>query len=160
MGAPKEYFCGIDPGKLGAYCILDEKGGIFDMQPMPSMSELQAIADWGKKPEINLTVIIEDVTPNPNWAMNSCWAFAQHVGQLHLIFPNAKRVYPRTWQAAMWQPGLRGDAKAKSLRSVKFYVTADAFIGPRKRVPHDGMIDAYLIARYYLANKKFLEAGA
>lgn len=152
------YFFAVDPGVLGAYCVLDQGGMICDMKSMPSMESLQGIAEMWRAQ--GTMFCIEDVTPNFKWRMKSTWTFAQHVGQLHLIFPEAVKVYPRTWQAAMWQKGLIvGDAKSKSLRSVKHYVDEKVFIGVRKKVPHDGMIDAYLIAQYCRTHRQLLEAS-
>lgn len=155
----ESYVLGFDPGKNGGYCILNDKGGIFDMQPMPPVEKLKEMAVWCNDPSRTVAVVIENVTPNDKWRLKSCWTFAQHVGQLHTIFSNVHLVYPRTWQAAMWRKGLLGDAKAKSFQTAMCYLPDRAvFIAAGCRSIHDGMVDAYLIARYYQAHKKIIEA--
>lgn len=143
-----KYFIGIDPGEAsGAVVILDKRGGIYEAMTMPDGEGLEKIARWAK--HNGSTVIIEDVQPNRGWHIKSAWSFAKHVGVLHHIFPKALLIPPVTWQLLLTKhypfkcPKERAQAAAKELWPSMIWS-----MSKRAKKPHNGAIDAALIAEY------------
>lgn len=150
-------FVGIDPGKNGAIVVLNEDGSIQDAMVMPDIAILKALGHWSTATKNEVMVVIEDVQPNPSWSNQSIWTFAKHVGQLHLLFPKHRLVAPRTWQASLWLPGLKVAAKSRSLLAAQQRCpTASWKATPRCKKPHDGLVDAFLIAEYGRTHAKFI----
>lgn len=144
-----QFFLGIDPGASGAIVILSEDGGIYESLLMPDMSQLKDLGEWAS--DLKVFVTIEDVQPDRGWHIKSAWTFAKHIGVLHHIFPNALLVLPRVWQKALWNPSGEKNPKKRSLEAAKIYwPKMDWLASKRSRIPHDGLVDAALIARYGL----------
>jgi hypothetical protein len=146
-----EYFVGIDPGKSGGVVILTGAGAIFEAWPMPELDELKLLSEWIVTNKA--FVAIEDVQPDRGWQIKSAWTFAKHVGQLHLLFPKAKLVSPKTWQAKMTKGYPSKDPKERALMAASVRWKAMTWLATtRCKNPHDGMIDAALIAEYLRTN--------
>lgn len=146
---------GIDPGRTsGGIVILNAAGGVFEAHVMPNLERLKAIALWCDSKERNVKVILEDVQPDYKWHIKSASSFFKHIGQLELLFPDAMLVNPKVWQSAVVPKFLRGDAKMKSLGAAKIYWPEMNWVQPGKRVAHDGICDAALIAKYGLDKLK------
>lgn len=146
------YVIGIDPGLKGGVVILDRNGALCEAIPMPSNEDLAELSDWIHKE--NGEVWIEDVWSIPGWGSKSSFGFGYHIGQLHLIFYDCRLVQPKVWQKDLWIPGTRlKDAKAKSFEAASQYWPHMKWLASgRSKKPHDGMIDAALIAMYGVAH--------
>lgn len=143
-------YCGIDPGVTGAIVILNEAGGLEEAIVMPNEADLVKVA----KTLRNAFVTIEDPSPNPAWGVASAWGFARHIGYLQGTFPWAVRVRPQAWQKDVWMKEL---VEGKKCPKEKSHVMAktiwplvDWRATARSRNPHDGLVDAALIAYWGL----------
>lgn len=59
------------------------------------------------------------------------------------------RITPQSWQKAMLPKCKAGDTKPRALALAKELWPEESFLAsPRCKVPHDGLIDAALIAEY------------
>lgn len=148
MTTTSQYFVGIDPGKSGGFVILTDKGAIHDALPMPEKQVLHKLSAWAALNK-SVHVAIENVQPDRGWAIRSAWTFAKHIGQLELLFPQATLVNPLTWQAMMTKGHPSKDPKQRALAAAKIYwPKMDWLATPRCKTPHDGMVDAALIAQF------------
>ncbi len=150
-------FVGIDPGVKGGMVVLDPHGGIIDAIVMPEPEELRRMFRyfyWDDQPFITL----EEPSPDPKWGAIQAWRFAYGIGRLEGIFNPQLMVNPRTWQAKVWRKDLisgKLTGKQKSLITAKaIWPNADFRASKRCKIPHDGMVDAALIAYYGLLTHK------
>lgn len=143
-----KYFIGIDPGEnSGALVVIDKTGGIFEAMTMPDGEGLEKIAKWAKSN--SSTIVIEDVQPNRGWHIKSAWSFAKHVGVLHHIFPKAILISPRTWQALLTKDYDADCPKERALMAAKeLWPQMIWSMTNKARKPHNGAIDAALLAEY------------
>lgn len=143
-----KYYIGIDPGATsGGLVVLTEWGAIFEASPMPDVYTLEKVSAWAA--ENGISVFIEDVQPNRGWHIKSAWNFAKHVGQLHLIFPKAILIPPRTWQRVITCGYPDKCPKIRALKAAReLWSAMDWRKSERATKPHEGMIDAALIAEY------------
>lgn len=107
--------------------------------------------------------VLERVGVVPTASRKSVWTFAEGYGAIKgLLFANCMRVVnppPATWQkwAFVGQPAdLPPKDKALLALNSKFpSISSDAVKIPKiGRKPHDGIVDAYLLAAYGLAYSK------
>jgi hypothetical protein len=145
--SPQQYM-GIDPGATsGGLVVLTNQGAIFEACAMPDLDSLCRVAQWATDKHIK--VFIEDVQPDRGWHIKSAWSFAKHIGQLHLIFPKAILVPPRTWQKVMTsQFGDKCPKRRALLAATELWPLMTWLKTPRCKKPDTGMIDAALIAEY------------
>lgn len=153
-------FLGIDPGRKGAFALLDEAGQFVDVWDMPLVSgAITAHAIYGQYKQIQERAIkpftvIEKPFSKPTDGRNSIATYHFESGQLMLIaafgWP-VTLIQPAIWTRVM-HVGLPEDLSAKqaSLQAFKnlFPELADSkrFIDGKKI--YDGRIDAILIAEY------------
>lgn len=163
---------GIDPGKNGGFCIMFpdrtieyfkspvigkeiDEGGYTDI-----IETAQRMAHIGKH---ELYAFLEDVHAIHGSAAKATFEFGRAVGLLQGIL-KAHRiptvlVKPKQWQAKAWsgvkiqkkQDGIRfkTDTKSTSLMAAKRLFPQESFLATsRSKVPHDGIVDATLIAYF------------
>ena len=161
-------FVGIDPGKSGAVVAINDKG----------ITKL-VIPTIGKEYDVDACIHILKSFKNPfvvleninyHAAMGRQSAGVMGEGKMlwkallpALEIPHAL-VTPQTWQKEMWEgvpPQYKTgkkrktkDTKAMSLLAAKrLFPGVDLKSSIRSKVPHDGIVDALLIAGY--AQRKF-----
>jgi hypothetical protein len=157
--------CGIDPGLTGGIAILDGKS-LF-RRPMPlagGLIDIQQISDLFTEHSGDLEhVFFEDVHALFNSSAGATFSFGHGVGLIEGCLV-AKRVpytkvAPKAWQKEMFQgvpmvtKTVKGkkkvDCKAMALVAAKRLFPMDSFLATeRSTKPHEGMIDAALIASY------------
>jgi len=144
---------GIDPGKSGALAEIDEQGNILYLKPMPLIGkeiDLQALFDFFESRAG--TVILEKVGSNPGMGHSSAFTFGKFFGYLEGLVAGLKMkyilVHPRTWQKEMWEKKA-DNPKASSLLAARQLFPNEKFLPTlRSSKPHDGMVDALLLAEY------------
>jgi crossover junction endodeoxyribonuclease RuvC len=145
---------GIDPGQNGALCILSD-GSIYDLRPMP-------IYQLKTKKEFNLPtikhwllqadhVVIENVHSMPKQGVSSAFKFGKGFGILIGMCVASgishSLVTPQKWKKHF---GIGRDKGLAIKKAIELYPSIDLLATPRSRTAHDGMAEAYLIAKYYL----------
>lgn len=159
------YYLGIDPGKQGGFVIVDEKGIVRDLIPMPLIGKEY---DKQKIKEILLSqefekVGIEDPSVIFGVGKSAVASLMKCVGLLEGIVIGLDIPYilvkPKEWQKEGWkyvkvQKKADGKTDTKSTSylavqnlwpNVNFKITAK---GTSSTNFHDGLVDASLIAEY------------
>ena len=160
---------GIDPGKsAGAIAGIDSVGEVIFKQEFPKIGkevDLQALNSILQKYyddyDGNMMVMIEDPGMIFGVSKSSQASLAKNQGHLEgLVVGNMFRyelVKPKVWQKVMWtgvtiqkkSNGKTNDTKKTSLLAVKrLFPRTDLTKAGRSVTPHDGIIDAILLAEY------------
>ena len=137
---------GIDPGKKGALCFMDELSGNIvsygQMVPVHSFPDLSCV----KK------CFIEKCQSRPGQSVQAMFNYGVHFGEI-LGFLAANKiphvmVNPRRWQSKMLGKFPKSESKKAALNTAKRLWPSESFILQGSKVPHNGVIDACLIAEY------------
>ena len=168
---------GIDPGKDGGIVVLKRKK-IIKKYRIPTINkklvdlvELNKIINKYKNREAH--IIIEDVHALFGSSAKATWEFGKVVGQIQGCVSASGIPYtlvaPKKWQNEMFQgvPLLKttktnqgkkvkaNDNKAMALIATKRLFPSTSFIPKGCRKPHDGLVDAALIAEWGRRRIKF-----
>jgi len=156
---------GIDPGSNGALVIIDKDvvechtfvkvgGKLSYDETVRQVVQLLKTADFA---------FIEEVHGIKGSASKATFAFGYTCGALRaaIIMANTpyEMVTPQTWQKQVWtNPDYvykksktdrkQNDTKATSLNCAKRLLPNETFIVGKGQIPHDGIVDAALIAIY------------
>jgi hypothetical protein len=157
-------FVGVDPGKDGGIVCLKEDNTIEKHKipllgtevDLPELFKiLQSYADG------NTFFGLEDVKPFPGASAISMgkmlWIKGVKQGMLVSLKVPYEMIHSKTWQShvtkglpEMKKANGKNDTKALALMAAKRLFPNENFLGTeRSKVPHDGIVDATLIA-YYL----------
>lgn len=167
-----KYYLGIDPGKEGAFVVLDENYKIVETVIMPTIGAKRNYDKQGIR-EILFKypyeyIVLEKPSNMYGYAKSAVESLAHCVGLIEgMIFVMGTAhttVAPQKWQAIAWGDTVRqykpADEKGKKARDPKattmlacinFYPTHEFRpMGVRKLLKHrhDGVMDATLICRY------------
>jgi hypothetical protein len=147
---------GIDPGLNGGIVAIRRRG-IEYKTAMPRLKtgdkgqDLKAISEFfnDNKRRIGL-VCLELVHSMPKQGVKSTFTFGRVFGQIEGIVAahglECTLVRPREWQKEVHK-GFEGTPKERSLQAAKkLFPKEDFRKSNRARVPHDGIVDAALIA--------------
>ena len=157
-------YIGIDNGLTGALVALyDHPGPPIAMTHMPSKRHrnrnevnIVAVMNWlhvtcDGWPE-NATFLMEE--PNNSRTPSTAYSVAASFHAIRGLIESKSpvrfhRITPQSWQKVML-PGCKpGDTKPAALATAKRLWPAETWLAsPRCSKPHDGMIDAALIAEY------------
>lgn len=149
---------GCDPGLQGGLAILSDDGVITE--PMPTVKakkgELLNLAEltrWLKEQLPIDRAYLEMVSARPGQGVSSTFKFGRGYGAIEGILTALgipyQLVTPQAWTKVMHQGIEAADPKAKSLIAVsRLFPGFDLRASDRSRVPHDGMVDALLIAEF------------
>lgn len=160
-------YVGIDPGKDGGI-VARQKGEIIGKHTIPLIGpkkdrnvDFEMLADILKKySEQNAKFAIEDVHSLYLSSAKANFQFGRIVGIKEGILATLKadlvKVQPKVWQKEMWsgvpivyKSRTSKDTKATSLLAAnKRYPTEDFTPTKRSTKPHDGLVDAALLAEY------------
>ncbi len=145
------FVVGIDVGKKGACASVDMDGAILELIPMP----LDLLSRWfrelaAKEPRM---VAVEKAQSMPKQGVSSVFSYATHFGEIlgHLRAHQIPftLVPPRTWTKVLHAGTcMKDDPKDRSLEACRRLFPKAELILPRCRNPHDGMVDALLIAEF------------
>lgn len=161
-------FIGVDIGKDGAIVAIDDNGDVVMKTVMPTVGtgKLEYNPEKIKNilQELRPTnVSIENPSGMQGYSKNAVASLKYCVGLFEGICVGLNIPYtlinPRSWQSKMWDGHKKvtyryegkdkNDTKATSLLVVhKMYPGMDLRKSERARNPHDGIVDAILIANY------------
>ena len=163
-------YIGIDNGLTGGLVALsDHPGLLIESWPMPIQSknkgnEVDALALWKIVSKygmtslaFGITVILE--TPGKHspgaQALCSMWdSFGAIRGVLESHGIRHHRIAPQTWQKAMLGKLEKGQTKPAALSKARQLWPDEKWLAtPRSTKPHEGLIDAALIAEYARINQ-------
>lgn len=157
---------GIDPGANGALVILDGSKTEYHLFPkvggkLSYDDTVRKVVELLKKVDF---VFIEEVHGIKGSASKATFAFGYTCGALRAAIILSGKPYemvtPQTWQKRIWtnpdyvykkdRAGRKqNDTKATALNAAKRLYPKDNFIvGKRAEKPHDGIVDALLIATH------------
>ena len=170
-----KYYLGIDPGKDGAFAVLDENYKIIETVVMPTIGNKRVYDKQGIR-EILFKypyeyIVIEKPSNMYGYSKSAVESLAHCVGLLEgMVFVMGTAhttVAPQKWQGVAWGDTVRQfkpkndagkkdrDPKATTLLAcINFYPTHEfRQMGVRGLLKHrhDGVMDAVLIARYGIA---------
>lgn len=150
---------GIDPGKEGGLVLLGPEGNILGKEVMPigedqcldKLGIMDLFFEWWTWDEFH--VYMERVIPfalNAKGALN----FGRQLGMLEFIF--WKYAYPATFvEAAKWSKeihqGIDSNLKPKAKSQIateRLFPGQDLRATEKSKKPHEGIVDALLIAEY------------
>jgi len=168
-------YIGIDPGAKGAIAYINTETGNSGRIKTPLIGDevdISTFCEYIKKLTRNGNhhVIVEDVHSIFGASAKSNFSFGKNVGGIEWLLVSLDcrytKVAPKTWQAEMWQGvkivqintgkktpkgniKYKNDTKATSLLAAKRLFPKEDFLAtPRSSVPHDGIVDALLLAEY------------
>jgi hypothetical protein len=157
-------YIGIDIGKNGGVAIIDEQNNL-SLHTIPKIGkEVDLIALFNIINNVTKTdhiVGMENVKALQKVGSTQSFNFGENKGQIEglLVGMGASyiKVLPQTWQKVCWEgvpiqkkPGkTSNDTKAMSLLAARRLFPKESFLATeRSSVPHDGLVDAALIAMY------------
>ena len=156
---------GIDNGISGGLvAISDHDGSYIDGITMPSKRwrsrneiDVLAVRKWilavcDGEPSKILSVTIEE--PNNSRTPSTAYSVASSFHSLRAMLDiweiiTWHRITPQSWQKVMLPKCKAGDTKPRALALARELWPEESFLAsPRCKVPHDGLIDAALIAEF------------
>lgn len=156
----KDVYLGCDVGKKGGLVFMDKDMNIVEMNIMPVLGkeyDLQKLYTILKNKELNvLHAVIENVhaIQGKHIGNSSNFSFGLGKGILMGLMAGAEipftLVNPKAWQKVAWE-GVTKQANTKdtSLIAAQRVFPSQSFLATqRSRVPHDGLVDAALMAYY------------
>lgn len=142
--------CGIDPGNRGAIVLISLSGEALEAVEMPD--SVWAIGDEidRLKPAF---IVVEKAQAMPKNGVVAMFNYGVHFGMIQGAIAALNIPFtllePRRWTKAM-HVGCTGDsAKERSLMACRrLFPRFNVNRGVKKMRPHDGIVDALLIAEY------------
>lgn len=163
-------YIGIDIGKKGAIVVIDENGAELARHKMPMIKDT---VDWHALNAIlepyegfNGMVVFEKLGVIFGSSKKTAFSMGEQYGAVRMsCIANSVRyseVLAKNWQAEIFQgqekilvagSKTKVDTKAMALVAVKRLFPTTTLVFPGAEKPHDGFIDALLMAEY--ARRKF-----
>lgn len=152
----KNLYVGIDPGAKGGIVSID--GESIVLQPMfikPAyLANYLTHLVYRNQDAYDVRFMVERSHAMPGQGVVSMFNYGAHYGTicgiLHTLLAKFDTVHPRTWTTLMHAgydktipPKERSKQKATELFGIERFM-----VNPRSKKPHDGLIDAALIAEY------------
>jgi|TARA_R100001086_G_scaffold15604_3_gene7693 hypothetical protein len=153
---------GVDNGLQGGLCAVSEfDGGIVDKIPMPTMQrskkteiDTAKIKKWLLDLETPFVLAVEEplgFAKSSQAVRSMALSFGKLMGMAECCGFEANRISVHKWQKQMLGAMAKGKSKVFALGMAQELAPEENWLkNKRCRTPHDGMIDAFLIARYYL----------
>jgi hypothetical protein len=157
---------GIDNGLDGGLCAISaHDGSIIDKLPMPTYKvkkkrevDTRSIQLWIMALNTPFAIAIEEPLKHArsSQAMRSMSiSFGKIVGMAESRNFELARIEVKDWQTALLGKTPKGHTKIAALKVAKKLAPDENWLATsRCKTPHDGMIDAFLIAKFYLTNRK------
>lgn len=147
---------GIDPGLDGGLALLSPDGLLLEV--MPTIGSTKREVDSGKVGELlrawNVEhAVLEKVGARPGQGVVSMFTFGMGLGCIKgvlgaLDIPHTE-VQPKEWQKTVCKGMFSSDPKAMAQQRVRQLWPQQSFLAtPRSKVPHQGLVDAALLAEY------------
>lgn len=157
---------GVDNGLDGGLCAISAfDGGIIDKIAMPTMQRskkrevaVTVINDWLTSLNTPFTLAIEEPLAHAKSSQavrSMALSFGKLVGMAEVKGYDLMRVSVHKWQKQMLGNVPKGRTKIFAMQRAEQLAPAENWLkNKRCRVPHDGMVDAYLIAKYILTGRR------
>jgi len=154
---------GIDNGLDGAL-VANDHGSVIGLTVMPTVNRVVrgvetrlrevdtiAVCDWIKQFGPCAVALEEPLeAAGSSQALRSMAMSYGHIrGALQVLDIPVVSVDVHRWQAAMLPRGPKGTSKARALVRAQTIWPDQSWIPARCRTPHDGVVDAALIAEYH-----------
>jgi len=156
-------YIGIDNGLTGGLCAISEQSGlIIDYCKMPVTKRkkrnevnIRAVHLWLSEVTVgnlsNADYVIEE--PNNSRNASTAYSVASSFHSLRGFFEtkmlNWHRITPQSWQKSMLGKFPAGESKKYALAKAQELWQGEEFLAtPRCKGPHEGIVDAALIAAY------------
>ena len=152
---------GIDNGLDGGLVAIDQFRNVVEYRPMPTIQakkreiDFESVGSWvtqlDKKFD-NVYVALEEplhAAGSSQSLRSMAISFGQLWACLHTLGFAVKRIEVGEWQTRMLPRGPKGTSKIRALTRAKTEWPEETWIPPRCRTPHDGVVDAALIALYF-----------
>jgi crossover junction endodeoxyribonuclease RuvC len=145
--------CGIDPGLNGAIAFME--GDEITTHVMPTIEnsiDIHALCELLIERKVTLCVL-EKVGAMPKQGVTSMFNFGKTCGLIEGALAAYRIPYqlvaPQTWQKLLLKDVKGVEPKARALMACKrLYPSLNLLATARSRVPHDGIVDSVLIAKY------------
>lgn len=152
---------GVDPGKSGAFAVLDEMGALLGVEDMPVVGPIisavildQLVHDYVDPlgPVCPGHAVVEDVHSMPKQGVSSSFAFGRSLGVVEGVLAGQgwaiTYVSPAKWKKAM---GLSADKGVSRRRAIETWPDKAKHFA---RVKDDGRAEAALIALWHLRQRQ------
>lgn len=147
----------IDPGLKGAFCFYYDKENI-NFYPMVDIYDIQSLKEILTKEDIPEMVYIEKAQSMPSQGVRSMFSYGKHTGWVIGVLQGRglkiTEVPPQTWckvaHAGITSYSGAGSGKLKSLEAVNKLFPELSLIHGKGKKPHEGFVDALLMAYYAL----------
>lgn len=150
-------FLGIDPGLGGALALVSVAGRV-EVLVAPKFEktlDLEKIKFWlWPKRALIQHAVIEQVGARPGQGVSSMFKFGRVYGNMEGLLTALEIPYtlisPQRWMKTM-HAGVPLELEAKERSAIaasRLFPKANLVRGPRSGKPHDGVVDAVLIAEY------------
>lgn len=146
---------GIDPGMKGGISCLSKDGRIIWVKPMPVNTKeinMPGIIELLNRESLHCSMVaIEQCQAMPKQGVCSMFNYGVGYGMLKGLVHGLKlpmmTLKPREWQRLVHQGSKDIGPKERSyVSALELYPTHNFLATPRSTKPHEGMIDAVLIA--------------
>ena len=153
---------GIANGLQGGLCAISKfDGGIVDKCSMPTMQrskkteiDTAKIKKWLLDLETPFVLAVEEplgFAKSSQAVRSMALSFGKLMGMAECCEFEVNRISVHKWQKQMLGAVAKGKSKVFALGMAQELAPEENWLkNKRCRTPHDGMIDAFLIARYYL----------
>jgi len=149
---------GIDNGLKGGLVALNGSGKVVDFLVMPTHTvgnkneiHVWTIIAWCRRFSPS-TIVIEEplhAAGSSQSLRSMAISFGTLLGSFTAVGNRVNRVQVHEWQTHMLPRGPKGTSKTRALAKARELWPEESWIPPRCKTPHDGVIDAALIAEYY-----------
>ena len=157
---------GVDNGLDGGLCaISDFDGGVIDKIPMPTMQrskkrevDARKINEWLISLHTPFTLAVEEPLAHAKSSQavrSMALSFGKIVGMAEVKGYDLVRVSVHKWQKEILGNIPKGMSKKFAMKIAESMAPEENWLkNKRCRKPHDGMVDAYLIAKYILTKQQ------
>lgn len=164
-------YIGIDIGKSGAYYIMGDDGSEIDRGPIPMIKKevdyhaLNVLLEPYNM--FNGMVVFEKLGVIFGSSKKTAFSMGYQAGAIEMCCIANNLIYTmvpaKKWQEAMFEgqtkiykKGIKGPLNTKAMALVaakRLFPTTNLLMTEKSSVPHDGLVDALLMAEY--ARRKF-----
>lgn len=154
-------YIGIDNGVSGGLVALSKQGCLITALPMPILkarkgNEVDPVAVWNWMDDMLITRDDAIIAIEEPGGSKSAKAATSMAGSFHALRALCalkrlrwERITPQLWQKSMLPGANAGETKPRALEAVKRLWPNETFLATeRSTKPHEGLIDAALIAEY------------
>ena len=150
----KKFFIGIDPGKTGGVCVLNQDQKLVFVAAFDKMGAVSAISSALNVCKLgdSINICVEKVHSMPAQGVKSTFTFGTQFGKvlgcLEYAGFNPDLFPPQTWMKRYASyHGVLAKERVRSFVDAEYGL--EGFILPRCRTPHSGMMDAVGLTYFY-----------